>query len=532
MQVGHVPSSTMRHTTLELQPEDERVWDPQTKMWPQTKVWEAQRPANLTGSTHGSSIHTRSINAAVRSIQTDPSSFPVGSAGRNLFQQEIKPNWDTYVHRRNSEQLEMHVRAASANSARAANKANALQLALDQTTAKLLDAQSRLEMQDRSGMLIGVQGLGLSHRQAPEFAGAQTPGALAIKQAIAASFRNDLHRRAASSAPHPQSARQPKEQSVADAKHEARLRQQIAWTRFHARISPRNDKDPPKSDAVFACISPSTYWDGLRRSPPVDTGYSPAVHRAQMNQTSMLYRPAPPPARPSRHATAPGDVASAAEDLLGQSLGQEEQAPRHKPTWATESYLAKLRGRNPLHLERDARERRLRQRLGREAEDAAAARRPAPAPLPTEEPSMSMEEMMATEASLSAAEANLDRETVNLHNFLRMKIETRFKQLRRAFRLIDLDKSGSCDRAEVRQMLQHLFNCQVDHGPMELLLDLLDFDGSGHIELREFARFFTNDGERIDLRERLAQMHKARARQAQACAPPHRAPLRRPASAR
>jgi Ca2+-binding EF-hand superfamily protein len=113
-----------------------------------------------------------------------------------------------------------------------------------------------------------------------------------------------------------------------------------------------------------------------------------------------------------------------------------------------------------------------------------------------------------------------------------MKIETRFKQLRRAFRLIDLDKSGSCDRAEVRQMLQHLFNCQVDHGPMELLLDLLDFDGSGHIELREFARFFTNDGERIDLRERLAQMHKARARQAQACAPPHRAPLRRPASAR
>jgi hypothetical protein len=87
-----------------------------------------------------------------------------------------------------------------------------------------------------------------------------------------------------------------------------------------------------------------------------------------------------------------------------------------------------------------------------------------------------------------------------------MKIETRFKQLRRAFRLIDLDKSGSCDRAEVRQMLQHLFNCQVDHGPMELLLDLLDFDGSGHIELREFARFFTNDGERIDLRERLAQI--------------------------
>ena len=526
----------MRHTTLELQPEDERVWDPQrTKLWPQTKVWEAQRPATLTGSTHGSSIHTRSINAAVRSIQTDPSSFPVGSAGRNLFQQEIKPNWDTYVHRRNNEQLEMHVRAATANSARAANKANALLLALEQTKAKLLDAQSRLEVQDRSGMLIGVQGFGLSHRQAPAFSGAET-GALASKQAalVTASFRNDLQRRAASSAPHPQSARQPKEQSVADAKHEARVRQRVAWTRFHARISPRLDEDPPKSDAVFACISPSTYWDGLRRSPPVDTGYSPAVHRAQMRQT--MYKPctAPPPARPSRHATAPGDVASAAEDLgqsLGQSLGQEEQAQRHKPVWATESYLAKLRGRNPMHLERDERERRLRQRLGREAEDAAAARRPAPAPLPTEEPSMSMEEVMATEASLSAAEANLNRETVNLHNFLRMKIETRFKQLRRAFRLIDLDKSGSCDRAEVRQMLQHLFNCQVDHGPMELLLDLLDFDGSGHIELREFARFFTNDGERIDLRERLAQMHKARARQAQARAPPHRA-LRRPASAR
>lgn len=103
------------------------------------------------------------------------------------------------------------------------------------------------------------------------------------------------------------------------------------------------------------------------------------------------------------------------------------------------------------------------------------------------------------------AEAAMDEEVIQLHATLKSKIESRFSELRRAFRLIDLDKSGSCDRGEMRTMLESMFNLVVPAHVMERLLDLIDLDGSGDIVLSEFNRFFTTS-EPLDIRTCLTQL--------------------------
>jgi len=72
------------------------------------------------------------------------------------------------------------------------------------------------------------------------------------------------------------------------------------------------------------------------------------------------------------------------------------------------------------------------------------------------------------------------------------KMTTRFAELRRAFRTLDEDASGSLDRQEFKQVLT-MFNLGIPDKVMEKLIDLADFDGDGTINYAEFARIFTTE---------------------------------------
>lgn len=80
-------------------------------------------------------------------------------------------------------------------------------------------------------------------------------------------------------------------------------------------------------------------------------------------------------------------------------------------------------------------------------------------------------------------------------NWLKLKnlIATRFSEIRRAFRLIDEDSSGDCDKKEIKFMLNAMFNLSVPDHVMDRLIDLADFDGDGVINFAEFARIMTAD---------------------------------------
>lgn len=72
------------------------------------------------------------------------------------------------------------------------------------------------------------------------------------------------------------------------------------------------------------------------------------------------------------------------------------------------------------------------------------------------------------------------------------KMTTRFSELRRAFRTLDEDASGSLDREEFKQVLT-MFNLGIPDQVMDKLIDLADFDGDGTINYAEFARIFTTE---------------------------------------
>jgi len=93
---------------------------------------------------------------------------------------------------------------------------------------------------------------------------------------------------------------------------------------------------------------------------------------------------------------------------------------------------------------------------------------------------------------LSEAE-RFDREVARHHQVLQAKVKTRFGELRRAFRMIDQDFSGACDRGELKHMLNAMFNLDIPEMVMDRLIDLADHDGDGEIKFAEFARIFTAD---------------------------------------
>lgn len=87
----------------------------------------------------------------------------------------------------------------------------------------------------------------------------------------------------------------------------------------------------------------------------------------------------------------------------------------------------------------------------------------------------------------------LDEDVRKYHKVLKRALETRFAELRRAFRLIDEDNSGDCDRNELKHMLQAMFNLQIPEAIMDRIIDLADFDGDGSINFAEFARIATEE---------------------------------------
>jgi len=86
-----------------------------------------------------------------------------------------------------------------------------------------------------------------------------------------------------------------------------------------------------------------------------------------------------------------------------------------------------------------------------------------------------------------------DSQVAHWHKVLKDKLETRFGEIRRAFQLIDEDRSGTCDRQELKHMLNAMFNLNVPDDIMDRIIDLADYDGDGVINFAEFARIVTAD---------------------------------------
>ena len=85
-------------------------------------------------------------------------------------------------------------------------------------------------------------------------------------------------------------------------------------------------------------------------------------------------------------------------------------------------------------------------------------------------------------------------EDVQFHwKVLKSKIANRFAELRRCFRMIDEDVSGSCDRDELKFSLNAMWNLSIPEPVLDRMIDLADYDGDGKIRFSEFARLFSAD---------------------------------------
>lgn len=89
--------------------------------------------------------------------------------------------------------------------------------------------------------------------------------------------------------------------------------------------------------------------------------------------------------------------------------------------------------------------------------------------------------------------AALDDDVRHYHKLLKRAIETRFVEMRRAFRLIDEDNSGDCDRDEMKMMINSIFTFNIPDRILDRIIDLADYDGDGKINFAEFARLATED---------------------------------------
>jgi Ca2+-binding EF-hand superfamily protein len=75
------------------------------------------------------------------------------------------------------------------------------------------------------------------------------------------------------------------------------------------------------------------------------------------------------------------------------------------------------------------------------------------------------------------------------HAMLRKQWLTRFIEIRRGFRLLDEDRSGTLDHNELRNVLR-LFNLETVVSPqtMNCLIAIADYDGSGVVNFAEWSR--------------------------------------------
>jgi Ca2+-binding EF-hand superfamily protein len=86
-----------------------------------------------------------------------------------------------------------------------------------------------------------------------------------------------------------------------------------------------------------------------------------------------------------------------------------------------------------------------------------------------------------------------DHEVAHHHKILKRLLETRFGEIRRAFRLVDADQSGAADRQEMKHMLNAMFNLSIPEPVLDRMIDMADYDGDGLINFAEFARIVTAD---------------------------------------
>jgi Ca2+-binding EF-hand superfamily protein len=91
----------------------------------------------------------------------------------------------------------------------------------------------------------------------------------------------------------------------------------------------------------------------------------------------------------------------------------------------------------------------------------------------------------------SGRSGEVDEEVSFYHRLLCDKLSSRFGELRRAFRMIDDDHSGKCDRRELKEMLNAMFNLDVPETIMDRIIDLADKDRDGSIGLEEFTALFS-----------------------------------------
>ena len=83
-----------------------------------------------------------------------------------------------------------------------------------------------------------------------------------------------------------------------------------------------------------------------------------------------------------------------------------------------------------------------------------------------------------------------EKELRDAHGKIRDHFATRFKQVRRGFRLLDEDSSGKLSYAELKTIIL-MFNLNIPGKIVQKIIELADYDGNGTIDYAEFARIMT-----------------------------------------
>ena len=221
---------------------------------------------------------------------------------------------------------------------------------------------------------------------------------------------------------------------------------------------------------------------------------SRALNSFGMNSPSPRLQPSPHMHSP-RNALSPRHVPNAIAELAAAKL-QFQNLPVHKrhTTSSAQSY----KGDSPQHVltPSSPRERALeRSRLRFEKQARVPFREEE-----SERDRTSRTQVLALTPYLDDAKAQrpeiiaMSNSLAVHHEQLKDKLHTRFKSMGRAFRLMDVDKSNSCDVKEVREGLTRMFNLEhIPDAQMNRLAELMDTSGDGTVRLDEFARFFSTD---------------------------------------
>merc|ERR1719453_1520823 len=90
----------------------------------------------------------------------------------------------------------------------------------------------------------------------------------------------------------------------------------------------------------------------------------------------------------------------------------------------------------------------------------------------------------------AGGDASAEDDLVEALSTIRTAVSTRFAELRRAFRLIDEDKSGKLSTREMRRLLM-LFNLtQIKESTFDKIVEMADVNHDGLIDFEEFCMAF------------------------------------------